>query len=40
MESPLSYFVELQDGRVERTREHLLEEMLLIAIAAILVLQL
>lgn len=36
MESPLSYFAELKDPRVERTREHLLEEILLIAIAAIL----
>lgn len=36
MESPLKYFAELKDPRVERTREHLLEEILLIAIAAIL----
>jgi predicted transposase YbfD/YdcC len=36
MESPLKYFAELQDPRVERTREHILEEILLIAIAAIL----
>lgn len=36
MESPLSYFAELKDPRVARTREHLLEEILLIAIAAIL----
>jgi predicted transposase YbfD/YdcC len=36
MESPLKYFAELKDPRVERSREHLLEEILLIAIAAIL----
>ena len=36
MDSPLRYFAELRDPRVERTREHLLEEILLIAIAAIL----
>src|SRR5271157_3607141 len=36
MDSPLKYFAELRDPRVERTREHLLEEILLIAIAAIL----
>jgi hypothetical protein len=36
MENPLNYFAELKDPRVERTREHLLEETLLIAIAAIL----
>src|SRR5664280_1680168 len=36
MDSPLKYFAELRDPRVERTREHLLEEILLITIAAIL----
>lgn len=36
MENPLKYFAELRDPRVERTREHLLEEILLIAIAAVL----
>lgn len=36
MDSPLKYFAELTDPRVERTREHLLEEILLIAIAAVL----
>ncbi len=36
MDSPLKYFAELRDPRVERNREHLLEEILLIAIAAIL----
>jgi hypothetical protein len=36
MESPLKYFAELKDPRVERTREHILEEIVLIAIAAIL----
>jgi len=36
MENPLKYFAELRDPRVERTREHLLEEILLITIAAVL----
>jgi predicted transposase YbfD/YdcC len=36
MENPLKYFSELRDPRVERNREHLLEEILLIAIAAVL----
>src|ERR1035437_1618043 len=36
MENPLRYFAELHDPRVERNREHLLEEILLIAIAAVL----
>ena len=36
MKSPLSYFSELRDPRVERTREHLLEEILLTALAAVL----
>jgi predicted transposase YbfD/YdcC len=36
MDSPLKHFADLRDPRVERTREHLLEEILLIAIAAIL----
>ena len=36
MNSPLNHFADLRDPRVERTREHLLEEILLIAIAAIL----
>ena len=36
MEDPLQYFSELTDPRVERTREHLLEEILLITIAAVL----
>ncbi|MEO6982704.1 MAG: transposase family protein [Edaphobacter sp.] len=36
MENPLKYFAELRDPRVERNREHLLEETLLIAIAAVL----
>jgi hypothetical protein len=36
MENPLKYFAELRDPRVERTREHLLEEILLIAMAAVL----
>ena len=36
MENPLKYFAELRDPGVERNREHLLEEVLLIAIAAVL----
>jgi predicted transposase YbfD/YdcC len=36
MENPLKYFAKLQDPRVERTREHLLEEILLLTIAAVL----
>jgi len=36
MKSPLSYFTEFLDPRVERTREHLLEEILLMALAAVL----
>jgi len=36
MDSPLKHFADLRDPRVERTREHLLEEILLITIAAIL----
>ncbi len=36
MNNPLKYFAELHDPRVERTREHLLEEILLMAIAAVL----
>ena len=36
MDNPLKYFAELRDPRVERNREHLLEEILLIAVAAIL----
>jgi len=36
MNNPLKYFAELRDPRVERTREHLLEEILLMSLAAIL----
>ena len=36
MDNPLQYFAELQDPRVERNRDHLREEILLIAIAAVL----
>ena len=36
MDNPLKYFSELRDPRIERNREHLLEEILLIAIAAVL----
>ena len=36
MDNPLKYFSELTDPRVERNREHLLEEIILIAIAAVL----
>jgi hypothetical protein len=34
--NPLKYFAELRDPRVELNREHLLEEVQLIAIAAVL----
>ena len=36
MKNPVKYFAELRDPRVEKNREHLLEEILLIAIAAVL----
>jgi len=36
MDNPLKYFSELRDPRVERNRDHLLEEVVLIAIAAVL----
>ena len=36
MDSPLKYFAQLRDPRVERTRERLLEEIPLMAIAAVL----
>ena len=36
MDSPLKHFADLRDPRVKRTREHLLEEILLMTIAAIL----
>ena len=36
MDSPLKYFAELRDPRVEQTREHLLEEILLMVLAAVL----
>jgi len=36
MENPLKCFAELRDPRVERDREHLLEEILVVAIAAVL----
>ncbi len=36
MDKPLKYFAELRAPRVERNREHLLEEILFIAIATVL----
>lgn len=36
MNNPLKYFAELRDPRVERTREYLLEEILLMVLAAVL----
>jgi hypothetical protein len=36
MESPLSYFSSLTDPRVERTREHNLEDILFIAMASVI----
>lgn len=36
MDSPIRYFAELTDPRVERTKEHLLSDILFIAIAAVI----
>ncbi len=36
MNNPLKYFAELPDPRAEQNREHVLEEVLLIAIAVVL----
>ena len=36
MDNPVKYFADLRDPRVERMREHRLEEILPIAIAAVL----
>ena len=36
MENPLNYFSSLTDPRVERTREHHLEDILFIAIASVI----
>src|SRR5258707_1953257 len=36
MESPLKHFADVRDPRMKRTREHLLEEILLLTIAAVL----
>jgi hypothetical protein len=36
VDNPLKHFAELRDPRIERSREHPLEEILLIAIAAVL----
>ena len=36
MDSPLKHFAQLRDPRVARTREHLLEEILLMVLAAVL----
>ena len=36
MDNPLKYFSELRDPRIERNREHLLEEILPMGIAAVL----
>ena len=36
MENPLKYFAELRDPRVDRTRRRLSQDIVLIAIAAIL----
>ena len=35
MDSLLKYFAELRDSRVERTREHRLEEILVMTLAAV-----
>src|SRR5258708_15445887 len=36
MESPLKHFAGVRDPRMKRTREHLLEEILLLTVAAVL----
>jgi predicted transposase YbfD/YdcC len=36
MKSPLDYFTEIEDPRVERTKEHLLEDIIFITIAAVI----
>ena len=36
MESPIPYFSNLQDSRVERTKAHFLEDIIFIAIASVL----
>lgn len=36
MESPISYFQQLEDPRVDRTKEHLLEDIIFISIAAVI----
>jgi predicted transposase YbfD/YdcC len=36
MESPLSYFSDMKDPRIDRTKDHLLEDIIVIAILAVL----
>jgi hypothetical protein len=36
MQSPISYFSELTDHRVERSKEHLMEDIIFITIAAVI----
>jgi hypothetical protein len=36
MQSPISYFSELTDPRVERSKEHLMEDIIFITIAAVI----
>ncbi|MDR0542684.1 MAG: transposase family protein, partial [Dysgonamonadaceae bacterium] len=36
MQSPISYFRELTDPRVERSKEHLMEDIIFITIAAVI----
>ena len=35
MKSPINYFSNLTDSRVERTKEHLLDDIIFMAIAAV-----
>ncbi len=36
MESPINYFSNLTDPRVERTKDHLLDDIIFIAIASVI----
>lgn len=36
MKSPIDYFSELTDPRVDRTKEHLLEDIIFITIASVI----
>ncbi|KAA6341974.1 hypothetical protein EZS27_010259, partial [termite gut metagenome] len=36
MQTPISYFTELTDPRVDRSKEHLMEDIIFITIAAVI----